>query len=384
MRILFSSTRGTGHLQPLVPYAKELLSRGHEVMVAAPAEVGEALREAGLAHAIFGHPGDDVLKPIWARFRGLPHAEVLSIAVREIFAGANAKAALPGLRETVASFRPDLIVRESSEFAALSVAEAARVRHVRVAVHSVSFEEMLPPLLVENVDVLRELSGLPPDGGASLRAEAVFSSFPASLDVVPASSSMHAPFRCRARDADAGPASATWAPAGDSRALIYVTFGTIAGGVPEIRAFYRTSLEAVAELPVRALLTTGRGFDTSVLGEIPANVCVEEWVPQAEVLPRAAALVCHGGSGTLLGGLAAGLPLVVVGFGADQPHNAKLVATAGAGLNLENPDAATLRAAIERALHDKALRASAERLASEMAAMPTIADGVDRMLASVR
>ena len=106
----------------------------------------------------------------------------------------------------------------------------------------------------------------------------------------------------------------------------------IAGGIERFRSIYRVALNAVAELPVRALLTTGKRLGPSVLGAIPPNVHVEAWVPQRDVLPRAAALVCHGGSGTLLGGLAAGLPMVVAGVGADQPHNGRLVARAGAGL----------------------------------------------------
>jgi UDP:flavonoid glycosyltransferase YjiC (YdhE family) len=61
MRFMFSSTRGTGHLQPLLPYARALQARGHAVIVAAPAEVGPALREAGLEHAPFDHPGDEAL-----------------------------------------------------------------------------------------------------------------------------------------------------------------------------------------------------------------------------------------------------------------------------------------------------------------------------------
>src|SRR6185436_16936713 len=116
---------------------------------------------------------------------------------------------------------------------------------------------------------------------------------------------------------------------GDPRPLVYITFGTIVGGVAHLRSIYGTALAAVADLPVRALLTTGRGFDVSALGAIPVNVHVEAWVPQRDVLPRVAALVCHGGSGTLLGGLAAGLPMVVVPLGADQPHNGRLVAAAG-------------------------------------------------------
>jgi hypothetical protein len=55
------------------------------------------------------------------------------------------------------------------------------------------------------------------------------------------------------------------------------------------RSIYRVALDAVAELPVRALLTTGKGLEPGALGAIPANVHVEAWVPQRDVLPRAAA-----------------------------------------------------------------------------------------------
>lgn len=380
MRILFSSTRGAGHLQPLLPYARALLARNHEVAVAAPAEVSEALRSAGLPHAPFDHPGDDVLAPIWARLKGEWNDQAMAIAARDIFAGANASAALPKLLATIRSFRPDLIVRDSVEFAALVAAEVARVRHVRVAVHPVSFEDPLPPLVEAPIDALRALAGLDPDYGASLRAEPVFSSFPATLDQVPDSSRMQPAFRARIVEGAPSSTPSAWAAAADPRPLVYITFGTIVASVTYARSIYRTSLDAIADLPVRALLTTGRQLEADLLGTIPVNVQVEAWVPQRDVLPHAAALVCHGGSGTLLGGLAAGLPLVIVPFGADQPHNAQLVARAGAGIALSKPDASTLRAAIQRVLEAPELRLQAQRLAREIAAMPTIDDAVDVLL----
>jgi UDP:flavonoid glycosyltransferase YjiC (YdhE family) len=98
------------------------------------------------------------------------------------------------------------------------------------------------------------------------------------------------------------------------------------------------------------------------------------------VLPRVAALVCHGGSGTLLGGLAAGVPMVVVPQGADQPHNGRLIAAAGVGLTLPKPDAAALRAAVQRVLEVPELRQRARQLAEEIAGMPTIDDAVDVLL----
>ena len=67
-------------------------------------------------------------------------------------------------------------------------------------------------------------------------------------------------------------------------------------------------------------------------------------------------------------------------LGADQPHNGRLVAAAGAGLTLDQPDAAALRAAIQAALDAPGLRLQARRLAEEIAAMPTIDDVVDAIV----
>jgi UDP:flavonoid glycosyltransferase YjiC (YdhE family) len=382
MRVLFSSTRGTGHLHPLLPYAQALRAQGHDVLVAAPAEVGETLRAEGLPHAPFDHPGDDKLGPIWARFRGRPAAEVLAIALREIFAGLNAEVALPKLTATIGDWRPDLIVRDSVEYGAAIAATRAGVPHARVAVHMVSFEDALWELLAEPIDKLRRDAGLPADGAAFLRDEPVFSAFPASLDDPQSQrGKLPAPFRTRQVDATSHAAPARWAPQTDGRPFVYITFGTIAGSSPAISSIYRTALEAMADLPVRALLTTGRGMAEGTLGTVPANVHVEEWVPQNDVLAHAAAVVCHGGSGTVRGSLAAGVPMVVVPLGADQPHNARRVASVGAGIDLTAPDAATVRAAVERLLAEATFGHAARRVAAEIAALPPVDASVPALVA---
>jgi hypothetical protein len=208
------------------------------------------------------------------RARAASDDEVLAIAAREIFAGVNARVALPKLQATIDGWRPHLVVRDSVEFAALVAAERAGVSHARVAVHSVSFEEVLPALVDAPIDALRALSGLSPDEGASMRAEAVFSSFPASLDCVPAGSRMRAPFRARVVEDTPSSAHAPWVPAGDTRPLVYITFGTIVGTIAHARSVYSTALDAVADLRVRALLTTGRGFDVGV-GSLSSNDSAE-------------------------------------------------------------------------------------------------------------
>ena len=354
-----------------MPYAHALRAHGHEVLVAAPVDVSETLREAGLAHAPFDHPGDDVLAPIWARLRHASVAEASAIALGEIFAGLNARAALPRLIETIAAWRPDLIVRDSVEYGAAIAAQRAGVPHARVAVHMVSLEDGFPALVAGPLDQLRSSVGLAPQGAAFLSSEPVFSAFPASLDPPSPQAPRPAPFRVRVVD-EAPRTAVTWGPAGDARPLVYLTFGTIAGSSPGVRSVYRTALEAIAGLPVRALLTTGRGLEAGTLGPIPANVHVEEWVPQRDVLAHAAALVCHGGSGTVVGALGAGVPMVVVPLFADQPHNADRVAAVGAGLALAGPDPAGLRTAVERVLAEPDFGRAARRIAGEIAALPPV------------
>ena len=66
-------------------------------------------------------------------------------------------------------------------------------------------------------------------------------------------------------------------------------------------------------------MTTGAAVDTAALGTVPKNVVLRDFVPQHEVFPHVSAVLCHGGSGSILGALAAGLPLVVAPVGTDQP-----------------------------------------------------------------
>ncbi|WP_210497451.1 glycosyltransferase [Microvirga antarctica] len=115
---------------------------------------------------------------------------------------------------------------------------------------------------------------------------------------------------------------------------MFITFGTLAAGSPKNHELFRNTLDAVAALPVLALFSTGTEIDRALLGVIPENVTVESWVHQSEVFPRAAALVCHGGTGTVLAGLANGLPMVLTPLNADQPEDARRVQATGAGIAL--------------------------------------------------
>ena len=123
---------------------------------------------------------------------------------------------------------------------------------------------------------------------------------------------------------------------------------------------------------------------------MPANVHVERWVAQDDVLPHAAAVIGHGGYGTTLGALRHGVPLVVLPlFSSDQWANAAAVARVGAGLALDAERAtrpvlalpgadtiAGLRPAVQRVLDDGSLAAGARRIAADMRAHAPVDDAV--------
>ena len=161
-----------------------------------------------------------------------------------------------------------------------------------------------------------------------------------------------------------------------------MTFGSVAGSFPQALPVYDVAMQAVAELPVRVLLTVGRELDLDALPAAPENVRVERWVPQQDVLGHAAAALVHGGSGSTLGALAAGVPLVVMPLFADQPQNARRVAEVGAGVavepNRDDLDATVspLREAIRTVLEHPSYGERARALADELRALPVVDDAV--------
>ena len=99
-------------------------------------------------------------------------------------------------------------------------------------------------------------------------------------------------------------------------------------------------------------------------------------------MAAASVVVCHGGSGTTLGALTAGIPLVVVALFADQFANAEMVAGSGAGLAVDRGvdgqrpslgmgDVTAIRIAAETVLDDGVFTAAARRVADEIASAPT-------------
>jgi UDP:flavonoid glycosyltransferase YjiC (YdhE family) len=83
-----------------------------------------------------------------------------------------------------------------------------------------------------------------------------------------------------------------------------------------------TAIEGLAMLDARVVVAAGR-VRPDQLGDLPDNITLQPWVPQANLLPHVDVVVHHGGSGTTLGALTVGAPQLILPQGADQFANAE-------------------------------------------------------------
>ena len=381
MRILFTSTPLDGHINPLWRYAEALRGAGHEVRFAASEKARASVEKRGFALAPVADPSEEESKRVWAMLDACSADEAPAIGIREFFGGILPRAALPAVRAAISDWAPDFVVRESMELAGLIAAEEAGVPSAMISIIAGGYMVQNEDHFLAAADQLRAHAGTSREKG---QVETVFADFPASLDegrlVLGCDPVRIAPSR-PAKTPVTG--DEPWLPEGEAP-FVYVTFGTVSGRSDKAKATYRLALEVMADLPVRGLLTTGPVMDRELLGPIPDNVSVETFVPQTTVFSRAQAVVHHGGSGTFLGTMAAGLPQVVVPLFADQPQNAASIARAGAGVAVHDREADVLRAAILRALEEDDMRRKAADLAEEMTAMTPMAHAVELMEAQAQ
>ena len=279
------------------------------------------------------------------------------------------------MQTIIERWRPHVVVRESAELASLAAADGAGVPHVHVCIGMHEVLTRFAGAVAEPLDELGRLAGCP-DGDLvrALAAEPVFSLVPQLLDHAPGReppegmilSRFHEPAVRTGTD----PLPAWGEP---EHPLVYVTFGSVAGSIPHFAGVFREALDALADLDARVLMTVGRAVDPEGLGPIPANALVRQWLPQADVLAQAAAMLGHGGFGTTMGALAAGVPQAVAPlFAFDQVVNGEHVAAVGAGVTTRIGPGGVARAAsrVRDLLTDPRYAASARRVATAMRELP--------------
>ena len=133
MRVLITTTSGLGHVLPMVPLARAVQARGHDVLWATSAETCDWVEEAGISARPAGMALKDRQQEFWRRnpeARSLPPEKVPEIMFQAMFGAIAAPAMLVELLPFALDWAPDLVVHDAAEFAGPIVAALAGVPNV--------------------------------------------------------------------------------------------------------------------------------------------------------------------------------------------------------------------------------------------------------------
>ena len=380
MKVVVACVPASGHFHPLVPLARALQEAGDEVLVASGPSVCAQAEGLGFATAAVGPEVSEWMALLASRVRGapgdgLPPERILHYFYPRLFGECGAPLMADDLVPLVERVRPDLVVFESTTLAGPLAAAAAGVPGVHHTVSVLPSVEIWQ-LCADAVSPLWRSFGLEPRPLAGLFEDLTLAIWPEGLDAAVGYESKVERMQPVVFDTTGDEGLPEWRAELPDRPTLYMTLGTELNSDVSV---FRAALDGLAGEPVNLIVTVGRHNDPAVLDPVPANARVERYIPQSMLLPSCAAVISHGGSGTTLATLSAGLPQLCIPQGADQFVNAELCEEAGAGLTLL-PDEVrpeTVRAKVLELLsEERGHRRQARLLGEQIRAMATPAQWV--------
>jgi UDP:flavonoid glycosyltransferase YjiC (YdhE family) len=270
-----------------------------------------------------------------------------------------------GLVGYVGAWRPDLIVHEPTTWAGPVAAAVHGIPHVRHT-WGVDFQSTVREFEPEATQDLRTRFGLE---RIAVEGEATVDPCPPGLRVGPGHRFplRHIPYN--------GPGTAPgWLLDRPAGRRVCVSWGTTSATFHHDDAVPRV-LESLA-VPGTEVVAAMSPRDRAALPPLPDGVRVVDMLPLHLALPDCDLLVSQGGAGTVMTGVAAGVPQLVVPNLPDQVLNAQRLAAYGAGLLLPSEEATPegIRTAAAAVLYSPGHREAARSLRDEVRAQPAPAE----------
>lgn len=405
-RVLAYTSPARGDIYPLVPILDELLRRGHEVHARTLAAEVERLAARGFTAA-----------PIDERIEAIRHDDWKAKGARAALAAGTAvfvaRAPLDAsdLRDAIETVDPDVLILDINPWGAMAVAEAsgrpwAAIAPFPLPISSPDVPPFGPGLAPARGPLgrLRDAVVRPLVIGAVERAilprlNAVRATIDAGLPPIRTADDLYArptilisltaePFEYRRRSWPSnvrlvGPCP--WEPEMPPPAwLDSVTEPIVLVATSsEYQAdaiLAQTAFDALVDSRMTVVATLPSNDPRQL--RVPANGRAEPFLPHTPIVARAAVAITHGGMGVTQKALAAGVPVVAVPFGRDQPEVARRVEVAGAGVRLPRgrlrPE--TLRAAVSAAMECRDGAASVAAGYRAAGGPPAAASAVESLL----
>ena len=375
MRVLFTTLPTAGTFHPQVPFARALKAAGHEVAFATAQSYCSTIEGVGFRCFAAGYDflgsNFDPLRDMVKRLRGDASFEPF----RDILGAFLPPRMVPDLLVIARSWRPDVIVRDTVEFAGCVAAEVLDIPHAACgplfafwqgAWHGPPGEVARPEL-----DELRLAHGLPPDPELHMLHRYLTLAFmpPSFPDpVVPLSPTAHF-VRVTGFNQSGQETLPCWLAELPNRLTVHASLGTVFHRTPGVLA---AIIEGLRNEAINLIVVVGRDQEPASFGRQPPNVYIERYIPHASLLPRCHVVLTHCGFNSVMACLEHGLPMVAVPLAADQPSNAARCVALGAA-RLVAPAERTpeiFRHSVREVMREPKYRESAIRLQREMQSLP--------------
>lgn len=383
MKILFSSTPGDGHLNPLLPLARALIARGHQVVFAASRQHARKLSALGIPWLACGPDNLTLSQRLRPYLKDRPPStspDFLPFTFVHRYAVGDAPERVSDLRALVDTHHPDLLIFESFDLATPIVSAATNIP----AVHHSLGRTLPASCYLGSATYLEPLwsdVGVePPPMCGTYENNTYVDVCPTSIQG-PGPPSTTTVLRMSPADPTPSGIPPPWLRQEEDRPNVYVTLGTVFNRVE----LFRMLLSALADESWNIIVTVGDNNDPAELGPQPPNVHIERFVPQSVLLPHVSAMVTHAGSGSMLAALSHGVPLLMLPQAADQYENAQACTAAGVARTLTPDDATPERIARElrMILTESSYRRAAAAIRDEIDNLPS-PDDVARVIAAAR
>jgi zeaxanthin glucosyltransferase len=160
------------------------------------------------------------------------------------------------------------------------------------------------------------------------------------------------------------------------RPLIYASMGTLQNRMDHV---FQAIAEACRGMDADLVISLGGGGSPERIGRFPGDPIVVGFAPQLELLARASLTITHAGLNTALESLAAGVPMVAIPVGNDQPGVAARIQWIGAGemIPVGRLRADRLRPMVKRVLGEGGYRERARAMRAEIGKTDGVARAAD-------
>ena len=372
MRVLISCIPATGHFNSIIPMALATAAAGHDVAICCANAYADEVKRYGLQHL---RGGAETFEELTAGAPPLGDPTRGRFILQQVFGGRAVQRMIADVLRHVEEWKPDVLARENTEFAASLVAEKVGLPHASIGTGALSSRGDRGELFAGALSARRDELGMPPDLDAEMMFRYLhFAFIPPSWDGdVGHPPTIH--FIRHDNPERPGETRPAWLDEARDRPLVLASLGTLMNTLPGL---FEAIIEAVAGEPIAVVAAIGRDQDPARFGTPPPNVRIEQYVPQIQVLAKCAMFITHGGFNSTKESLRLGVPLVVIPIGGDQPYSAERVEALGAGraVSPDERDPAVIRDRIREVLAEPRYRANAESFSEEMQALPPISHAV--------